>query len=159
MDSQSGLSLARLIRTQRIAALGTISGGAPLVSMVQYVSSRDFSSFYIHVSRLAQHTQSILLDQRVSLMIMEPDSGEDDPQTLARISIRGDAVEMLATEADYEEAKSAYLAKYPMSAFNFGLGDFILYCIRPRNARYIGGFGNIIDLESEDFKQIASITN
>jgi hypothetical protein len=47
MDAQARQSLARLIRTQRIAALGTIRDTAPLVSMVLYVAAADLSSFYI----------------------------------------------------------------------------------------------------------------
>ncbi len=80
MDAQARQSLARLIRTQRIAALGTIRDTAPLVSMVLYVAAADLSSFYIHVSQLAQHTQPLRQDRRVSLLIVEPDSGETDPE-------------------------------------------------------------------------------
>ena len=68
MDAQARQSLARLLRTQRIAALGTISDTAPLVSMVLYVADADFSAFYIHVSQLAQHTQALRQDRRVSLL-------------------------------------------------------------------------------------------
>jgi putative heme iron utilization protein len=120
--------------------------------MVLYVASADLSSFYIHISRLALHTQSILQDRRVSLMIMEQDTGENDPQTLARVSIRGEAIETPPTAIDYEEAKSAYLEKFPRSAFNFSLGDFILYCIKPHDARYVEGFGKIFDLTADDFQ-------
>ena len=76
MDAQTRQSLARRIRTQRVAALGTIRDTAPLVSMVLYVAAADISAVYIHVSRLAQHTQALRQDRRVSLMIVEPDSGE-----------------------------------------------------------------------------------
>ena len=158
MDAQARQSLARLIRTQRIAALGTTSDTAPLVTMVLYVAAADLCSFYIHVSQLAQHTQAIRQDRRVSLMIVEPDSGETDPQMLARVSIRGDATEMPPTAVDYQAVKAAYLAKFPRAAVNFGLGDFMLYAITPRHARYVGGFGKIFDLAAEDFRHLASMT-
>lgn len=155
MDNQNRQSLARLIRTQRIASLATVSDAAPLVSMVQYVASADLSSFFILISRLALHTQSIQQNRRVSLMIMEQDSGEKDPQTLARVSIRGEATEMPPTAPDYEKTKAAYLEKFPRTAINFGLGDFNLYCIKPFNARYVEGFGKIFDLAAEDFRRLA----
>jgi len=158
MDAQARQSLARLLRTQRIAALGTISDTAPLVSMVLYVATADFSAFYIHVSQLAQHTQALRQDRRVSLMIVEPDSREKDPQLLARVSIRGDAMETPPTAGNYVDVKSAYLEKFPRTAVTFGLGDFMLYGITPRTARYIGGFGKIFDLAAEDFRQFASMT-
>ena len=158
MDAQTGQSLVRLIRTQRVAALGALSDTGPLVSMVQYVASADLSAFYIHVSRLALHTQCLLRDRRASLLIAEPDLGERDPQTLGRVSIRGEAVETQPTAGHYEKVKSAYLEKFPKSTVNFGLGDFILYGIRPHHARYVAGFGQIFDLTADDFRRIASIS-
>lgn len=150
-------TLAHLIRTQRIAAFGTLRDGGPLVSMILYAVSSDFSSFYIHASRLAQHTQDMLKDPRVSLMIAETDIGAQVPQTLTRVSIRGEAVAVPPTAADYEEAKSIYLQKFPEAAFNFTLGDFSIYKIEPRTARYVAGFGKIFNLTVEDFKQAAEI--
>ena len=158
MDAPAHQSLARLIRTQRVAALGTLSDAAPLVSMVLYVAAADLSAVYIHVSQLAQHTHALRQDRRVGLLIVEPDTGETDPQMLARVSLRGDATETPPTAGDYEEGKSAYLAKFPRAAVTFGFGDFMLYRITPHTARYIGGFGKIFDLAAEDFRRIASMT-
>jgi hypothetical protein len=157
IDSDSLHTLTRLIRTQRIAAFGTLRDGAPLVSMILYAVSSDFTAFYIHASRLALHTQDILKDPRVSLMIAETDTGEKDPQTLARVSIRGEAVAVPPTDADYEEAKAVYLEKFPEAAFNSTLGDFSIYKIAPRTARYVAGFGKIFNLTVEDFKPAAAI--
>jgi len=158
MDAESSQALARLLRKQRIAALGTLSDAAPLVSMVLFVAAADLTSFCIHVSRLAQHTQALLQDPRVSLLVAEPDTGEHDPQMLARVSIRGNATEVPPTAVDYEAAKAAYLEKFPRSAVNFGLGDFMLWRITPSGARYVGGFGRIFDLAAADFWHIASVT-
>jgi len=157
MDAESSRTLARLLRTQRTAALATLSEGAPLVSMVLFVAAADFASFYIHVSRLAQHTQALLQDPRVSLMVAAPDAGEQDPQLLPRVSIRGDATDTPPAAADFEAAKTAYLEKFPRSAVTFGLGDFMLWRISLRGARYVQGFGKIFDLTAADFRQIASI--
>ena len=85
MDDAHMLSLARLIRTQRTASLGTLRGGSPFVSMVLYTTAPDFRAFIIHASRLAYHTQDILQDARVGLMIAEADDGMGDPQMLGRV--------------------------------------------------------------------------
>lgn len=156
MDNQSQQTLARLIRAQRVAALGTLRDGGPLVSMILYAAAPDFSAYYIHASRLAQHTQDILQDARVSLMIAETDTGVPDPQTLARVSIRGEAVEVPPTIADYAEARLLYLTKFPQAFPNFGLGDFALYRIQPRRARFVAGFGQIFNLTLADFKKVAT---
>ena len=58
---------------------------APHVSMVVFVTAEDFSEFYIHVSRLAQHTLDMQKDKHMSLLIAETDDGRADPQTLTRV--------------------------------------------------------------------------
>ena len=156
MDSTSEINLVRLICTQRIAALGTLREGGPLVSMVLYIADEHCASFFIHISRLAQHTQDILLDPQVSLMIAEPDTGTQDPQTLARISIRGEAVEVPLTAGDYVAIKARYLNRYPQTNINFELSDFSLYRIQPRAARYVAGFGKIFNLNAEHLMRAAA---
>jgi hypothetical protein len=151
MDSNSKQRLFNLLCQQRLAALGTLRQGDPHVSMVLYVTCEDFNSFYLHISRLAHHTRDILLDPRVSLMIAEDDSGNRDPQTLARVSISGEAHEVPASDQAYAEARARYLARFPQAERNFALADFSLYRITPTQARYVADFGKIFNLDSEAF--------
>ena len=83
-----------LLTNERIAHLATLRGGAPMVSMTLFMPERDFSAFYVHVSRLAWHTQDMLQDARVALSIAETDDGRADPFTLMRVTVRGDAVQL-----------------------------------------------------------------
>ena len=85
MDAQSEKLLADIICNTRIATLGTMRDEAPRVSMVTFVAALDFSAFYVHVSRLAQHTVDMQKNKQVSLLIAETDDGRADPQTLARV--------------------------------------------------------------------------
>lgn len=152
MDADTSALLARLIRSQRTAALGTLRQGAPLVSMVLYVPAADFSAFHVHVSRLAWHTQDMLADPRVSLSIVEPDRPEDpacDPQRLARISVRGEAAPVPNGAPEFPGLKAAWLARYPGSAISFELADFGFFRIVPRDARFVAGFGSIHNLSPE----------
>src|SRR5436190_71839 len=96
MDAETRLLLGRLIRSERIAHLATLRDGAPMVSMTLYMPEHDFSAFYVHVSRLAWHTQDMQHDGRVALAISERDDGRADPFTLMRVSIRGQAVQLAA---------------------------------------------------------------
>jgi hypothetical protein len=50
-----------------------------------------------------------------------------------------------------------YLAKFPDSERNFGLGDFDLYRITPRSARFVADFGRIYDLKEEDLGEVGRI--
>ncbi|MBV8127576.1 MAG: pyridoxamine 5'-phosphate oxidase family protein [Planctomycetaceae bacterium] len=159
MDSQSQQSLARLVRDERIAALGTLFHGAPLVSLVLFSAAADLSAIHIHVSRLAQHTQGLLESGRVGLMIAEPDRDSRNPLTLARLSIQGDAKPLPAGDPEYDAARASYLSKFPTAALNFQLGDFLLVRIQPHSARLVTGFGRIFDLKPDDLKSILTATN
>ncbi len=146
MDDATRRQLAQLIRGERIAHLATLRGAAPMVSMTLYMPERDFSAFYVHVSRLAWHTQDMQEDPRVALSISERDDGRADPCTLARVSIRGEAAQISAGP------KEAWLARFPEQAVNFRLADFSFWKITPRDARFVAGFGRIYNISASDLK-------
>ncbi len=156
MDSDSRQKLAHLIRTAQTAALGTLREGAPFVSMVLFAVEEDFSAFYIHASKLAFHTQDMLADPRVSLMIAETPTANADPQQAARVSIRGEAVSVPKNSPNYARIRDMYLQKYPASAPLFSFGDFDLYCITPHTARYVAGFARAFNLTPAALRQAAS---
>jgi len=151
VDADTGRSLAGLIRKERIAHLGTLRGGAPLVSMTLFMAEQDLSAFYVHVSRLAWHTQDMLQDPRVALSIAETDDARPDPFTLMRVSIRGEASQL---PADQQELKRLWLARFPEQAVNFELADFSFWKISPRDARFVAGFGRIHNLSAADLRAL-----
>src|SRR3954467_15306926 len=149
MDAETRLLLGRLIRSERIAHLATLRDGAPMVSMTLYMAERNFSAFYVHVSRLAWHTQDMQHDARVALSIAETDDGRADPFTLMRVSIRGEAAQLA------DGPKDAWLARFPEQAINFELADFSFWRIVARDARFVAGFGRIHNLSAADLKGAA----
>ena len=149
MDEQSEQTLARLIRETRVAALGTLHEGEPNLAMVAYSFADDFSAFYIHVSRLGKHTTDMENDPRVSLLIIETDDRRPDPQTLARVSIRGMAEILPRTNPGYAQVKQSYLAHFPEAEQLFSLGDFNLWKITPKGGRFVAGFGRAFNLVPE----------
>ena len=151
MDAETGRSLARLVRSERIAHLATLRSGAPMVSMTLYLPSDDFTAFYVHVSRLAWHTQDMQHDARVALSIAETDDRRADPFTLMRVSIRGDAVQL----ANDSALQAAWLARFPEQAINFQLADFSFWRITPRDARFVAGFGRIHNLSASELRASA----
>ena len=153
MDADSRSALARLIRSQRVAHLATLRGGAPMASMTLYLAAADFSAFYVHVSRLAWHTQDMLRDPRVALSIAEADDGRADPFTLMRVTVRGEAAQ--AEDPD-SSLKGAWLRRFPAQAVNFQLADFSFWRIAPRDARFVAGFGRIHNLSAAELAGAAA---
>jgi len=141
MKQEQKFALATLIRQQRWAGLATVdSKGQPLAAMVAYAYAEDFSAFYIHISKLSQHTRHMLEQPKISLIIAEPDKGEGDPQTLARVSISGGVKAIERDSATYESVKQTYLKRLPASEELFGFGDFVLFQLNPQSLRFVGGF-------------------
>lgn len=153
MNPDDAAALARLLRTARVAHLGTLRQGAPLASLTLYLAAPDFSAFHVHVSRLAWHTQDMQADPRVALSVSETDDGREDPFTLARVTIRG-AAEALGAEPGL---KQAWLARFPAQAVNFELNDFSFWRIVPRDARFVAGFGRIHNLSAAELAAAARV--
>jgi hypothetical protein len=93
------------------------------------------------------------------MMIAEPDRDSRNPQTLARLSIQGEARPMPTDDPEYDTARALYLSKFPTAALNFQLGDFLLVRIRPHSARLVTGFGRIFDMKAEELKRIVTGSN
>jgi heme iron utilization protein len=155
MDAETGRSLSRLVRTERIAHLATLRSGSPLASMTLYLPAPDFSTFYVHVSRLAWHTQDLQHDARVALSIAETDDGRADPFTLMRVSIRGEAANIANDRAEFPALKTGWLARFPAQAINFELADFSFWRIVPHDARFVAGYGRIHNLSANELRAIA----
>jgi len=149
MDAETAALLKTLLTEERTAHLATLRGGAPMVSMTLFMPERDFSAFYVHVSRLAWHTQDMMQDGRVALSVSETDDGRADPFTLMRVTVRGEAVQLEGGPKD------AWLARFPEQAINFTLADFSFWKITPRDARFVAGFGRIHNISAKELEATA----
>jgi len=147
VDAETSRLLKKLLLDERIAHLATLRNGAPMASMTLYMPEKDFSAFYVHVSRLAWHTQDMAQDARVALSIAETDDGRADPFTLMRATVRGDALQI---QDKNDELKRRWLERFPAQAINFELADFSFWKITPRDARFVAGFGRIHNLSATE---------
>jgi putative heme iron utilization protein len=157
VDAQTSLLLKGLILKERLAHLGTLRNAAPMVSMTLYMPERDFSAFYVHVSRLAWHTQDMLQDARVALSISEADDRRADPFTLMRVTIRGEASNISNQDRQVAALKKTWLERFPKQAINFELADFSFWKITPRDARFVAGFGQIHNLSADALRSSAQV--
>jgi putative heme iron utilization protein len=151
MDAETSRLLAGLLRAQRIAHLATLRERAPMASMTLFLAAEDFAAFYVHVSRLAWHTQDMEREARVALSIAETDDGREDPFTLMRVTVRGEATRLGEDAA----LKARWLARFPAQAINFELPDFSFWRIAPRDARFVAGFGRIHNLSAAQLTEAA----
>ncbi|MDB5548145.1 MAG: hypothetical protein JWP21_1592 [Tardiphaga sp.] len=140
----NAVALARsLLRRRRQGALATLVAGtgAPYCSLVNVASHPDGSPILL-ISRLALHTQNILTDDRVSLMLDE--RGPADPLEGARIMLSGRAI--AAGADDVALLRRRYLAAHPSAELFVDFKDFGFYRIAPASIHLVAGFGRIVDL-------------
>jgi putative heme iron utilization protein len=145
----SAPKLARsLLRRSRQGALATLMRGSgdPYCSLVNVASHCDGSPILL-ISRLALHTQNILVDSRVSLMLDE--RAEGDPLEGARIMLAGRAEQ--ASEPDEAILRQRYLNVHPSAEAFVNFKDFSFFRVRPAAAHLVAGFGRIVDLTPEQF--------
>src|ERR1700712_4947867 len=138
------IKLARsLLRRSRQGALATLMAGSgdPYCSLVNVASHPDGSPIML-ISRLALHTQNILGDARVSLMLDERASG--DPLEGARIMLAGHAEQAGADEAAV--LRRRYLNVHPSAEAFVEFKDFAFFRLRLAGAHLVAGFGRIVDL-------------
>ncbi|MBC7838744.1 MAG: pyridoxamine 5'-phosphate oxidase family protein [Nitrospiraceae bacterium] len=82
---------AKLTEEIRTGVLLTLRNGRPFGSHVPYVFGEHWTRAYIHVSRLALHTEHLLHDPRVGLFVSEPDQPGKNPLALRRMNLQGEA--------------------------------------------------------------------
>src|ERR1700716_2518970 len=141
--------LARsLLRRSRQGALATLraGGGIPCCPLVTVPSHGDGSPILL-ISRLALHTQNILADSRVSLMLDERAQG--DPLEGSRIMLAGRAEQATGDAAAI--LRRRYLSAHPSAEAFVDFRDFSFFRIRPAGAHLVAGFGRIVDLKPEQF--------
>ncbi|MDM7941921.1 MAG: pyridoxamine 5'-phosphate oxidase family protein [Hydrogenophaga sp.] len=154
MNESESTALMSLLRTQPVASLATLHKGAPAVSMVPFALLPEGAGFAIHVSRLATHTQDMLANPAVALLVTAPLAAADSPLALPRASVQGRARQCATDSPGYEQARQAYLARLPDAEPLFSFGDFSLFVIEPESLRHVAGFGRAMSLAGEQMRAV-----
>lgn len=144
---RSPVQIARgLLRTARQGSLATLmQKGAPYCSLVAVASHPDGSPILL-ISRLAVHTQNLLADDRVSLLLHEASDG--DPLQAARIMVAGTAV---TVENDGRQLlRRRYLAAHPAAELFADFPDFLFVRLQITGVHLVAGFGRIADIAASE---------
>ena len=154
MHSDDIIQLLHLLRDRRWAALATVQeDGTPYCSHVAYATEPDGAGVLLHLSRLAAHTGLLLARPQAALAITTPDSGEGDPQSLARLTLQGTVRTIERDDPQYAAAQACYLARLPSAERLFAFGDFVLLRLSIDTARYVGGFARAHNVSGERLRQ------
>lgn len=138
------LALGRLLlRSIRIGALGTLepSTGYPFVTLTSVATDLDGTPIIL-VSRLSQHTQNLLADQRASLLLSQ--GGKGDPLAHPRLSLQVMA-EYCPDPHQVLRLRRRFLARHPKAQLYVDFPDFAFFRLVPRTLHLNGGFARAFD--------------
>jgi len=113
-----------MVQDIRTGVLLTLRNGQPFGPHVPFIFGRDWTRAYLHLSRLARHTNHVLVDPRLSLFLSEADDPKKNPLAFKRMNLQGVGAMLMPESPHYEEVKNQYVARFPQSKMLFGLGGF-----------------------------------
>jgi heme oxygenase (biliverdin-IX-beta and delta-forming) len=138
-------SVRALLRRAFKGSLATIDrvNGYPYASLVTLATDASGAPSFL-ISKLARHTSNLASDARASVLIDET-GALADPLQGARATLFG-----RAEPVTDEGLKRRFLARHPQAAFYAGFADFAFWRLNVEGAHYVGGFGQIFDLEPSE---------
>lgn len=121
------------------------AGGFPFVSYAPYIKVEGI--LYIFVSRLAAHTEYLLSNEAVSLMVIRDESISKNIFARERVMLKASigVVEGVDEKLLLLDEMQSRLGK--TMALLRGLSDFVLISLQPISARYVEGFGKTFDID------------
>ena len=141
---------AFLFRSESTGILSTVSKkvkGYPFGSLVTYVSGKSRVVFF-YASDLAEHTKNFLHNSKASLTVTEV-KAKPDQQNSQRLTLLGD-INRLA-RSDLSECTTRFSKFFPESQQYHFMHDFNFYRLDVKEARWIGGFGEIAWLDRKNW--------
>lgn len=139
-------TLVAAIKTGTLCTIAKEPEGFPYGSFVTFAMDGGHPVFFI--SDLAEHTKNLKRDGRASLLVAE--GGEGDPLANGRVTLLGMCRRLEEVEAR-GRAKAAYLEAHPNASYYIDYSDFSFYRLAVEGIRYIGGYGRMSWVETDDW--------
>ena len=128
-----------LLETESVGTLATQSvrhPGFPFASVMPYALMRDGAPLFL-ISGMAVHTQNLVADARVSLLVMQSGSGAD-PLGSPRATLLGSARRI---DAPDESVRQTYLQRHSSARHWIDYSDFSFFRLEVAHIYFVGGFG------------------
>jgi putative heme iron utilization protein len=104
------------------------------------------------ISNMAMHTENLKADPRCSLFVTQT-AADGDPLGASRATLVGNAEPV--PEADLATVREIYLARHVNSRYWVDFPDFSFFRLQPIDLYYVGGFGVMGWIESQDYEHAA----
>ena len=128
-----------LLQQERMGTLATNSRqhpGFPFASVMPYALTSGGVPIFL-ISGMAIHTQNIVADPRVSLLVMQS-GGDSDPLGAPRATLVGSARRI---EDPGDDVRRTYLDRHPSARHWISFSDFSFFQLDVAHIYFVGGFG------------------
>ncbi|MEM1377666.1 MAG: DUF2470 domain-containing protein [Pseudomonadota bacterium] len=147
-DDEAIRQAKTLIHEARHAALAANNpDGHPSVSRVQISTDTD-GAIVLLTSALSPHTQAMIDQPTVSLLIGEP--GKGDPLAHPRVTVFAKAAKIERDTEDHARLRHRHLSRHPKAELYADFGDFSFFKLSIEGASLNGGFGKAYALTADD---------
>jgi len=150
MNNDWKADIQTLLSNTRTAFLSTQGDKSPETSMCPYAVFQG--DIVLHLSGLAKHSKNLNNSKQVGLMICTPESPDNSPLALPRLSFTGH-VETVP-DSEIPASQKAYLQNIPDAEPLFSFPDFTLYRFKVDVVFWVGGFGKARQIPLETWKSL-----
>jgi putative heme iron utilization protein len=127
-----------------LSTLSIAVAGYPFGSVVPFCLDRSGQPVIL-IASIAQHHKNLAADGRCSLMVF--DRSADDLQANGRLTLLADGARL---ETGIEDTSERYYRHFPEARDYHNTHGFEFWRLQLRRIRYIGGFGAIHWIESDE---------
>lgn len=157
MDRDVLERMRALIVTERLLTLAVSVDSEPEAGLLPYAVSGDCLALYVQASGLARHARGLQPGARAGLLIHEPDSPAADPMQIARLTVQATVRVLQKGSAEFEAARTLFVARFPAADMTLALGDFNLYALTLGRGRYVEGFARAFNVGPDTFAAIGAL--
>jgi putative heme iron utilization protein len=130
----------------------------PYISYTPFV--RIESNFYIFISQLATHTQNLLRNPKLSVLLIEDEATTKNMFARKRLNLKCHASEIKNESDNWSTILDAFEARQGNTVKLLRtLNDFHLFKLIPESGTFVKGFGQAFELSGEDLGTIQHISN
>jgi hypothetical protein len=155
MNSEDRALLRSLLVDQRLLAVAVVVEGQPVVGLLPFTVSDDFSALIVQASALARHSRGLVSGASFSAVLHRPDEPQTDALQTPRLLVDGVVDTLDGDDVRKQAAMRAYVRRFPSATTTLALPDFSIYRLEMRGGRVVGGFARALNLSASDFRDLA----
>jgi len=154
---ESFIAFKQTVKTLQLSTL--TAEGKPNGSYSPFVTDEK-GNFYIFVSQLASHTQDLLANPEVSILLIQDEAETRQIFARQRISYQCDVEIVTEESSDYIPMLDALQERFGnVVELLRSLPDFSLFRLQPYKGQYVKGFGKAYKLIGNGLLELEHVTS